>query len=120
MSILKYLFKGELMGCVIELFMEVVAEVVLEGIASLFMYFGDALFPNRKPNGKLEKTIDRVATILSVVMFLLFLAGIAMLIIGFFDKISIVLTLGWIFLGISFAFILTGIIFKVVKSNKKE
>lgn len=108
------------MGCIFDLIVEFIGEFFGELVTDVFVSLSDIIFPFKMPSKKMQNVVDWISTITSILMSALFMFGLLFFIIGLIDNDTIFLPLGCIFLGISLAFILVGIIFKIVKSKSKK
>ena len=109
------------MGCLVELFMEIVFEVAVELVISCYMALMMLILPNKSISPKAEKTIRVIVISFSAVLFIVLLCGT----IFFIQDNNLILRkvgkyMTFISLSIIVVQVVSGIVFKIVKIFRRK
>ena len=99
------------MEMVIDIFMEIVMEVFVQGFISLWFW----IFPNKQLSEKSKKLFKVICAVISIGFLVALFAGIVLL----FDPNGNS-TLGWILVSLVAAYLIIGIVLHIVFCVKKK
>ena len=100
-------------GDFMDFIFEVIMEFIIEIFGEVYVEVATSLMPNKVLSKRAQNALSVIFALIGVAFFLLFIVGIILLIARKGAS-----TLGWIFFGVSLAFLIISIVLKYISSKK--